>query len=65
MRVGIMKILKSVMMIRMFSNNSSKGLDEPENGFKNQVFLKVFAGNSMGKILPDETDKKETGEWCE
>ena len=65
MRVGIMKILKSVMMIRMFSNNSSRGLDEPDNGFKNQAFLKAFAGNGMGRILPDETDKKETGEWCE
>ena len=60
-----MKILNPVMMIRMFLNNSLSGLDEPDNGFKNQVFLKVFAGNSMGKVLPDETDKKETGEWCE
>ena len=58
-----MKILKSVMMIRMFSNNSSRGLDKPENGFKNQVFLKVFGGNSMGQILPDETDKNKIGEW--
>ncbi len=65
MRVGIMKILNPVMMIRMFSNNSLSGLDEPDNGFKNQAFLKAFAGNGMGRILPDETDKKETGEWCE
>ena len=60
-----MKILKLLMIIRMFSNNSLSGLDAPENGFKNQVFLKAFAGNGMGKVLPDETDKKETGEWCE
>ena len=65
MRVGIMKILKSVMMIRMFSNNSLSGLDDPDNGFKKQVFHKVFAGNGMGKVLPDETDKNELGEWCE
>ena len=63
MRVGIMKILKSVMMIRMFSNNSLSGLDEPDNAFKNQVFLKAFAGNGMGRILPDETDRNKTGEW--
>jgi len=65
MRVGIMKILNPVMMIRMFSNNSLSGLDEQDNGFKNQVFLKAFAGNCMGKILPDETDKNKIGEWCE
>ena len=60
-----MKILNPVMMIRMFSNNSLSGLDEPDNGFKNQVFHKVFAGNGMGKVLPDETDKNELGEWRE
>ena len=65
MRVRIVKILKSVMMIRMFSNNSLSGLDEQDNGFKNQVFLKAFAGNGMGKILPDETDKNKIGEWRE
>jgi hypothetical protein len=45
-----MKILKSVMMIRMVSNNSLSGLDEPDNGFKNQVFLKAFVGG-MSRIL--------------
>ena len=65
MWVGVMKILKLLMIIRIFSNNSLSGLDEPDNGFKNQAFLKAFAGNGMGRILPDETDKKETGEWCE
>ena len=65
MRVRIMKILKSVMMIRMVSNNSLSGLDEPDNGFKNQVFLKAFVGNGMGRILPDENDKNKTGECRE
>ena len=65
MWVGVMKILNPVMMIRMFSNNSLSGLDEPDNGFKNQAFLKAFAGNSMGQILPDETDKNKIGEWRE
>ena len=65
MRIRIMKILNPVMMIRMFSNNSLSGLDEPDNGFKNQVFLKVFAGNSMGKVLPDENDRNKTGECRE
>ena len=60
-----MKILNPVMMIRMFSNNSLSGLDEQDNGFKNRVFLKAFAGNGMGKILPDETDKNKIGEWRE
>ena len=60
-----MKILNPVMMIRMFSNNSLSGLDEPDNGFKNQVFLKAFVGNGIGKILPDETDKNKIGEWRE
>ena len=60
-----MKILNPVMMIWMFSNNSLSGLDEPDNGFKNQVFLKAFAGNGIGKILPDETDKNKIGEWRE
>ena len=46
-----MKILNPVMMIRMFSNNSLSGLDEPDNGFKNQAFLKAFAGNGMGFYL--------------
>ena len=58
-----MKILNPVMMIRMFSNNSLSGLDEPDNGFKNQAFLKAFVGNGMGRILPDETDKNKIGEW--
>ena len=65
MRVGIMKILNPVMMIRMFSNNSLSGLDEPDNGFKNQVFLKAFVGNGMGRILPDENDKNKTVECRE
>ena len=65
MRVGAMKILKLLMIIRIFSNNSLSGLDEQDNGFKNQVFLKSFAGNGMGKILPDETDKNKIGEWRE
>ncbi len=65
MWVGAMKILKLLMIIRMFSNNSLSVLDEPDNGFKNQVFLKVFAGNGMGKVLPDETYKNEIGEWRE
>ena len=65
MRVRIVKILKSVMMIRMFSNNSLSVLDEPNNGFKNQVFLKAFVGNDMGRILPDENDRNKTGEWWE
>ena len=63
MWVGAMKILNPVMMIRMFSNNSLSGLDEPDNGFKNQDFLKAFVGNGMGRILPDETDKNKIGEW--
>ena len=58
-----MKILKLLMIIRIFSNNSLSGLDEQDNGFKNQVFLKAFVGNGMGKILPDETDKNKIGEW--
>ena len=58
-----MKILNPVMMIWMFSNNSLSGLDEPDNGFKNQAFLKAFVGNGMGRILPDETDKNKIGEW--
>ena len=65
MWVGAMKILKLLMIIRMFSNNSLSGLDEQDNGFKNQAFLKAFVGNGMGQILPDETDKNELGEWCE
>ena len=65
MWVGAMKILKLLMIIRMFSNNSLSGLDEQDNGFKNQVFLKAFVGNSMGRILPDETDKNKIGEWRE
>ena len=59
-----MKILKSVMIIRMVSNNSLSGLDEPDNGFKNQVFLKAFVGG-MGRILPDENDRNKTGEYRE
>jgi hypothetical protein len=65
MWVGAMKILKLLMIIRIFSNNSLSGLDEQDNGFKNQVFLKAFVGNGMGKILPDETDKNKIGEWRE
>ncbi len=65
MWVGAIKILKLLMIIRMFSNNSLSGLDEQDNGFKNQVFLKAFVGNGMGKILPDETDKNKIGEWRE
>ena len=64
MWVGIMKILKSVMIIRMVSNNSLSSLDEPDNGFKNQVFLKAFVGG-MGRILPDENDRNKTGECRE
>jgi hypothetical protein len=45
--------------------NIKSSNDDSDNGFKNQAFLKAFAGNGMGRILPDETDKKETGEWCE
>ncbi len=60
-----MKILKLLMIIRIFSNNSLSGLDEQDNGFKNQVFLKAFVGNGIGKILPDETDKNKIGEWRE
>ena len=63
MWVGAMKILKLLMIIRIFSNNSLSGLDEQDNGFKNQVFLKAFVGNGMGRILPDETDKNKIGEW--
>ena len=59
-----MKILNPVMMIRMFLNNSLSGLDEPDNGFKNQVFLKAFVGG-MGRILPDENDRNKTGECRE
>ena len=59
-----MKILNPVMMIRMFSNNSLSGLDEPDNGFKNQVFLKAFVGG-MSRILPDENDRNKTGECRE
>jgi hypothetical protein len=51
------------MIIRIFSNNSLSGLDEQDNGFKNQVFLKAFVGNGIGKILPDETGKNKIGEW--
>ena len=65
MWVGAMKILKLLMIIRIFSNNSLSGLDEQDNGFKNQVFLKAFVGNGMGRILPDETDKNKIGEWRE
>ena len=65
MWVGAMKILKLLMIIRMFSNNSLSGLDEQDNGFKNRVFLKAFVGNGMGQILPDETDKNKIGEWRE
>ena len=65
MWVGAMKILKLLMIIRMFSNNSLSGLDEQDNGFKNQAFLKAFVGNGMGRILPDETDKNKIGEWRE
>jgi len=65
MWVGAMKILKLLMIIRIFSNNSLSGLDEQDNGFKNQVFLKAFVGNGIGKILPDETDKNKIGEWRE
>ena len=65
MWVGAMKILKLLMIIRIFSNNSLSGLDEQDNGFKNQVFLKAFVGNGIGKILPDETDKNKTGECRE
>ena len=65
MWVGAMKILKLLMIIRMFSNNGLSGLDEQDNGFKNQVFLKAFVGNSMGRILPDETGKNKIGEWRE
>ena len=65
MRVRIMKILNPVMMIRMFSHNSLSGLDELDNGFKNQAFLKAFVGNGMGRILSDETDKNKIGEWRE
>ena len=53
------------MMIWMFSNNSLSGLDEPDNGFKNQSFLKAFVGNGMGRISPDENDKNKTGECRE
>ena len=63
MWVGAMKILKLLMIIRIFSNNSLSSLDEQDNGFKNQVFLKAFVGNGMGRILPDETDKNKIGEW--
>ena len=65
MWVGAMKILKLLMIIRIFSNNSLSGLDEQDNGFKNQVFLKAFVGNGIRKILPDETDKDKIGEWRE
>ena len=65
MWVGAMKILKLLMIIRIFSNNSLSGLDEQDNGFKNQVFLKAFVGNGIGKILPDEIDKNKIGEWRE
>ena len=65
MWVGAMKILKLLMIIRIFSNNSLSGLDEQDNGFKNRVFLKAFVGNSMGRILLDETDKDKIGEWRE
>ena len=65
MWVGAMKILKLLMIIRIFSNNSLSGLDEQDNGFKNQVFLKAFVGNGIGKILTDETDKNKIGEWRE
>jgi hypothetical protein len=65
MWVGAMKILKLLMIIRIFSNSSLSGLDEQDNGFKNQVFLKAFVGNGIGKILPDETDKNKIGEWRE
>ena len=65
MWVGAMKILKLLMIIRIFSNNSLSSLDEQDNGFKNRVFLKAFAGNGMGKILPDETDKNKIGQWRE
>ena len=40
MWVGVMKILKLLMIIRIFSNNSLSGLDEQDNGFKNRVFLR-------------------------
>jgi len=65
MWVGAMKILKLLMIIRIFSNNSLSGLDEQDNGFNNQVFLKAFVGNGIRKILPDETDKNKIGEWRE
>ena len=65
MWVGAMKILKLLMIIRIFSNNSLSSLDEQDNCFKNQVFLKAFAGNGMGRILPDETGKNKIGEWWE
>ena len=65
MWVGAMKILKLLMIIRIFSNNSLSSLDEQDNGFKNQVFLKAFVGNGMGRIFPDENDKNKTGECRE
>ncbi len=64
MWVGAIKILKLLTIIRIFSNNSLSGLDEPDNGFKNQVFLKAFVGG-MGRILPDENDKNKIGECGE
>ena len=63
MRVRIMKILKSVMMIRMFSNNSLSGLDEPDNGFKNQAFLKAFVGTVWARfyLMKPIRTKSENG----
>ena len=48
-----------------YAGQNHENIDDPENGFKNQVFLKAFVGNGMGWILPDETDKNKIGEWRE
>ena len=45
-----------------YAGQNHENIDDQDNGFKNQVFHKVFAGNGMGKVLPDETDKNEIGE---